>query len=133
MVDTSNNGTDARFGSTRGFVQAPQIVIYSTTDIEEELNSYPNDFRILQNYPNPFNPETIVLFSLPSKGFAEIAIFDALGQKIKSLYSGEQSSGNHKMLWNGTNEFDREVSSGVYLARITFGGLSKSIKMLLAR
>jgi hypothetical protein len=133
MVDTSNNGTDARFGSTRGFVQAPQIVIYSATDIEEELNSYPNDFRILQNYPNPFNPETIVLFSLPSNGLVDISIFDALGQKIKSLYSGEQSSGNHKMLWNGTNEFDREVSSGVYLARITFGGLSKSIKMLLAR
>ncbi len=65
-------------------------------------------------YPNPFNPDLTVNFSVDSKLPVEIHIFNARGQKIKTLVNETKEIGNYSHVWNGRDELGRQCGSGVY-------------------
>ena len=67
-----------------------------------------------QNYPNPFNPETRIRYAIPEPGHVTLRIYRIDGQLVKTLQNGNQSPGRYERIWDGNNEFDRKVSSGVY-------------------
>ncbi|MCF7793549.1 MAG: T9SS type A sorting domain-containing protein [Candidatus Cloacimonetes bacterium] len=77
--------------------------------------------KLYQNYPNPFNPNTTISFSLQSSDarYAKIEIYNAKGQKVKSLDSAQfDGNGTYSTVWNGTDSNEKSVSSGVYLYRL---------------
>ena len=90
-------------------------------------------YELRQNYPNPFNPETVISFSLAKPGNVDIAIMDVMGRKIKSLLNENKAAGNFNVTWDGLNDADNEVATGIYFARFSTNGQSKMIKMLLVR
>jgi hypothetical protein len=104
---------------------------YSYT-IESEVLGL-TSFELSQNYPNPFNPETKINYSIPVAGNVSMVIYNSLGQKIRTLFSGNQDAGWHKITWNGKDDFGKNVPSGIYLARIESGNNFKSIKMQLLK
>ncbi|RKY67773.1 MAG: hypothetical protein DRQ24_12450, partial [Candidatus Latescibacterota bacterium] len=63
----------------------------------------------------------------------ELSIYNALGQKVKTLVSGIQSAGAHKVVWDGTNQAGVKVASGVYYYRITSGDFHAIRKMMLLK
>ena len=69
--------------------------------------------------PNPFNPRTKVSFSLPTAGPADVAIHAPDGRLVATLASGEFGAGHHSRYWDGRDSRGREMSSGVYLVRLT--------------
>ena len=71
-----------------------------------------------QNYPNPFNPETVILYELPRTSQVEVVIFNLLGERIRTLVNQRQMAGQHRLPWDGRNEFGMPVPSGVYLYRV---------------
>ena len=102
-----------------------RLIIESLTDIENNTQKLPGEFKLNQNYPNPFNPATTIEFDLPLKSFVTLKIFDALGREVATLISQELSVGNHKQLWNA-----EDLQSGVYFYRIE-AGMHYEIKKLL--
>jgi len=72
--------------------------------------------KLMQNYPNPFNPTTTIDFSLIADSFVSLTIYNVRGQKVKTLVSDELQTGYHSMVWNGTNESGKSVSSGIYFS-----------------
>ena len=52
-------------------------------------------FALQQNYPNPFNPTTTISFSLPSKSFISLKVFDIIGREEATIVSEEMSAGNY--------------------------------------
>ena len=57
-----------------------------TSDSASSKNSIiPVDYSLHQNYPNPFNPTTQIQYDLPEDQFVNIAIYDVMGRKIRSL------------------------------------------------
>ena len=72
--------------------------------------------KLMQNYPNPFNPTTTIDFSLIADSFVSLTIYNVRGQKVKTLVSDELQTGYHSMIWNGTNESGKSVSSGIYFS-----------------
>ncbi len=86
-----------------------------------------------QNYPNPFNPETTLSFSIPADGKVELSIYNIKGQKVKTLINETMPMGGHKVVWNGKNSSNKNVSSGVYFSRLTSGGKTQVKKMLLMK
>jgi hypothetical protein len=84
------------------------------------------DFSLRQNYPNPFNPNTIIEYSIPTVSFVTLAVFDALGKKIKMLVNSKQKRGNHSVSFDGSN-----LSSGCYFYQLKAGGYMITKKMLL--
>jgi hypothetical protein len=72
--------------------------------------------ELMQNYPNPFNPTTNIDFSLKNDSFVSLNIYNIKGQKVKTLVTDEMQAGNHSVVWNGTNDSGKSVSSGIYFS-----------------
>ncbi len=85
------------------------------------------------NYPNPFNPETVINFSLKDASRVRINVFNIKGQLVKTLINDDMSSGKHRIVWNGKDNNNRNVSSGVYLYRMETANYNKTMKMMLMK
>ena len=72
---------------------------------------------MLGNFPNPFNPTTTISYNLPRTSDVELRIYDVLGNEVKSFFISSQSVGTQKIVWNGTNNYNEQVSSGIYIYR----------------
>ncbi|OVE80495.1 hypothetical protein BVY01_00150 [bacterium I07] len=103
------------------------------TDVEEQSDLFPQQFSLLQNYPNPFNPQTQIQYTVPIAGEVKLEIYNVLGEKVATLKDGKSLAGLHSALWSGLDDSGREVSAGVYIARLQAGSFSKSIRMLLLK
>ena len=71
-----------------------------------------------QNYPNPFNPETVIEYQLARASQVEVSIFNLQGQKVATLVRDYCTAGFHKVVWNGMDETNRPIASGVYLYQL---------------
>jgi len=78
------------------------------------------------SYPNPFNPETTISYELNNAGFVKLAIYNAKGEILKVLASGNHPAGKHSVWFNAAG-----LASGVYFYRITAQNQSVSRKILL--
>lgn len=95
---------------------------YSPSSADDPLTpAIPRDFELSQNSPNPFNMGTRIDFALPKSADIELAVFNILGQKVKTLANGTFSAGSHTVLWNGTSENGTTVSTGLYFYRLNAG------------
>jgi photosystem II stability/assembly factor-like uncharacterized protein len=89
------------------------------TDVKEHSVVNPSETSLYQNYPNPFNNTTVIKFILKTSGSVNITLYDILGRKIINLIDEYFDNGEHFVSWNGKNEFEQWVSSGVYIYRLT--------------
>ncbi len=88
-------------------------------------------FSLHQNHPNPFNPETAILYELPRTSQVEVTVFNLLGEKIRTLVNESQTSGQHRIQWDGRDENRKSMPSGVYLYRLRAGEFAQTRKMIL--
>jgi hypothetical protein len=104
------------------------LEIHGSPGRNDELNTTINNepgyeiltFNLAQNYPNPFNNSTMIKYQLPSQANVSIKVYDVIGRMVKNLYQGNQSAGNHSIAWNGNDNNNILVTSGVYFYRIQF-------------
>ncbi len=87
----------------------------------------------LNCYPNPFNPTTTISWSMPDKGIAEISVYNIKGQKVKTLTNQAYANGKHQLIWNGKNEYQQSVSSGIYFIRLEHNGKNQTKKVILMK
>jgi hypothetical protein len=85
------------------------------------------------NYPNPFNPETNIRFSLKEAAPVSIEVYNVKGQLVRTLVNEMKEAGNHTVLWNGKDNNNRAVSSGVYFYKMNAGKYSSTKKMILMK
>ena len=88
----------------------------------------PTDVNLFQNYPNPFNPETKIEFAIPQQGNVTLDIYNATGQKIKSLIDKELNSGYYEIHWDASN-----YASGVYFYTLSAGDRVITKRMTLLK
>ncbi len=93
--------------------------LLNTTDVKEQ--GAPNEYSLRQNYPNRFNPSTSIEYSVKQPSQVELKIYDALGRLVKTLVDGFRGSGLYTVTWDGRDNFDKAVPSGVYYYRIKTG------------
>lgn len=104
----------------------------SITSVGDEVNTV-DDFELLGNYPNPFNPSTTIVFNLNANENVAIEIFNHLGEKVRELSNKEYFAGENKILWNGLNDENKNVSSGIYLYKISTAQNTLYGKMILQK
>jgi hypothetical protein len=91
-------------------------------------------FALFQNFPNPFNPRTEIHFQLPERSKVVLNIYNALGEKVKTLIHDEtRMAGDHSLWWDGENDAGSAVASGIYFAELRAGNFRQTIKMMLLR
>jgi hypothetical protein len=100
------------------------------TSVKESRINYPEHFHLFQNYPNPFNPETTIRFSVPSKSYVSLKVYNILGKFVAELINEEKDGGVYNLSFN-SDEY--KLSSGVYFYKLESGNYSSTRKLLLLR
>ncbi|MCK5052313.1 MAG: hypothetical protein KAS53_11365 [Candidatus Cloacimonetes bacterium] len=65
-------------------------------------------------YPNPFNPQTTAYLNLKSDSHVTLNVYNIKGEKIKTLVNEDLTAGEHHVVWNGSDDNNNKVSSGIY-------------------
>jgi serine protease AprX len=98
--------------------------------------STPALYQLKQNFPNPFNPSTTITtlaFDTPAPVQFEIVIYNVLGQKVRSLYTGISSTSGNAIRWDGKNDRGNDLPSGTYLCRMITPVGNSTTRMMLIR
>ena len=93
----------------------------------------PTKFALKTNYPNPFNPTTVIPFEIPAESYVKANIYNILGQEVVVLLEGVQKPGYQNLIWDGTNQFGQQVSSGIYFVRVEYNKKLFINKMMLLK
>ena len=100
-----------------------------------ETDNLPGTIELAQNYPNPFNPSTTIRFSLNNSGaqFVQLKIFNIFGEEVKTLLAKNLPAGSYDVVWDGTDNRQRPVASGIYLYQLINGKQRITRKMTLLK
>lgn len=85
------------------------------------------------NFPNPFNPSTTICFSTKDEGLVTIDIFNLRGEKVRTLINLTLPADEHSITWEGKDDANKAVSSGIYLLRMNTDRYTSTKKMLLIK
>lgn len=99
----------------------------------EEDTPISNKVTLYSNYPNPFNPFTIISFSIPEDTKVNLTVYNIKGQVVKTLLKKQIESGEHRITWDGKDNNNKRVASGIYFYKISAGKEAKVKKMLLLK
>jgi lysophospholipase L1-like esterase len=88
----------------------------------------PDGFALGQNYPNPFNPATTIRFSVPTRAFVSLRVFDSLGREVANLMDGMQEAGRHSVNFDASR-----LSSGMYIYKLASGKVTQAKKMMMIK
>ena len=113
----------------RGFIR--KIARSETNSIVNKR--YPKPDFDLHIYPNPFYSETTIKYSLNSRSFVEIEIYNIYGQKINTLLKAESAIGHHEIKWDGTTNLGSGSGPGIYFCKIKAGNRPKIKRLLLLK
>jgi hypothetical protein len=113
-----------------------QIDFDGTTEYSNEIEVEvlaPMEFALEQNYPNPFNPSTVISWQSPVGGHQTLKIYDILGNEVATLIDEYREAGRYKVEFNVAQVSRPELSSGLYMYKLTAGNFSAIRKMMLIK
>jgi len=105
-----------------------RIVATNATGVAELTP--PSSRLRLWSTPNPSDRMTSITLRMPAAGAAAVQIFDSNGRLVKDLLDGSLDSGDHRILWVGTDNAGRLVPAGTYFCRARTGDQMRSIRLV---
>ncbi len=117
---------------TRFEIAYPQVAGAAGVMMKTGTTIIPESFEITSVYPNPFNPTVNISYNLPAADEVSIHIYNALGQEV-NVSTSQLQAGEHVFTWNGLNQQNHMVSSGIYFARISTADASQMVKLTYLR
>ncbi len=104
-----------------GPTKSPQPMPSSNNTSIDKINNelIPEEIKINKIYPNPFNGNSKIKFDITKEAFINIQIFDSRGNIVKSLHKGKKMPGQYETEWNGKNDNNKKVHSGIYFCSIS--------------
>jgi len=110
----------------------PVSVVFSISG-DTGAPGIPTATKLDNAYPNPFNPNTTIRYQLKDAGKVKIEIFNLKGQVLRSFEKGHDAAGHYGIVWDGRDSSGKELSSGVYLYKMSSGGYSETKKVVLQK
>ncbi|MCH7963374.1 MAG: choice-of-anchor B family protein [Bacteroidetes bacterium] len=152
-VQRKSDGDYRTIGLVDGYGTTTEIQNYSFADINPETGLYhyrlkqidfdgtiefsqeieveffnPANFELKQNYPNPFNPSTNISFSIPEPGLVTLKVYSIIGEVVAELINEFKEAGFYEINFSAVN-----LTSGIYIAKLSTGNNIQTIKMSLLK
>ena len=106
----------------------PSILLSPKLVSTQEPEVLPTSYKLIQNYPNPFNPSTQIRFALPEQAHVNLAVYNMLGQRVKTLVNETRSPGWHDVIFDASG-----LSSGVFIYRLKADGYVETKSMMFVK
>ncbi len=134
VLDTAGNLVD----EPTTYTVTPKMIEDAFLSLALEVAPHPEATMLLQNYPNPFNPETWIPYQLSEAAVVTITIYDVAGNVVRSLNLGHQAAGYYRgrsqaAYWNGRNNLNERVASGIYFYQIQAGEFAATRRVLILK
>ena len=125
-------------GEPTAYTVTPKMIETAFISLALEVVPHPQTTVLLQNYPNPFNPETWIPYQLNEAAAVTITIYNVAGNIVRSLNLGHQSVGYYRSrsqaaYWDGRNNLNERVASGLYFYQIQAGEYTATRRMLILK
>lgn len=118
--------TSVTFNAEAGIVY--NFSINSTlTSLEDDLNA-PKEFSLGQNFPNPFNPSTSIQYNVKEASQVTLKVYDMIGNEVAILVNEVKPAGSYTVSFDAS-----QLSSGVYLYKMTAGNFVQTRKLVLMK
>ena len=82
------------------------------------------------NTPNPFNSATLISYHLSSAGPVKLVIYNVLGQPVRTLVDESRVTGSYRVRWDARDDGGALLSTGVYIARLSYPGGVRTQRLL---
>ena len=134
LTDTTGEIASERFS----FTVTPDTLVNAALPVTLDRVGAPKQTLLLQNYPNPFNPETWIPYHLSEAAPVTLSIYNANGQRIRTLSLGFQAAGFYQSrsraaYWDGRNDLGERVSSGVYFYQLSTPSEHQMKRMVIVK
>jgi len=100
--------------------------------VEVEI-PFVNEFSLSQNYPNPFNPTTSLQYTIGSRKFVTLKVYDLLGREVATLVNEEIPAGEYEVEFTVGQDSSPDIASGIYFYQLKAGQYSETKKMILVK
>ena len=98
------------------------------------LKSVPEIFSLSKPYPNPFNPTVSIDFEIPNSAKISATVYNVLGKVVNRLIEYKNlNAGYHSVQWNGLNNKDQKVATGLYFIRLNINQKVFTKKVILVK
>lgn len=125
--------SDENLTETGIYIDDFRVYISSEELSAEQEPTIPSAFKLEQNFPNPFNAETSIRFNLPNEQHVTLEIFNIAGKKVATLVDEHRGPGSHTIVWEGFDNRQKLVGSGIYFYRLSSEKGSVTRKMVLLK
>ena len=128
--DSWHNVSEAWFqsGNAGWHLWIEAVVETGIDTAADDADEVPETVTLWPSYPNPFNPATALRFGLPAPSDVELTVVDMLGRRVATLAQGLHAAGTHTVRFEAG-----DLPSGLYLARLRVGTVTRTQKMVLLR
>jgi hypothetical protein len=101
---------------------------------EATQENFPKTFYLSESFPNPFISITSFTYGIPRASHVIIKVYDSTGRQIQTILDYPSiCPGYHTVHWNGRDNKDQRVASGVYFCQMEAEGFKDLRKMILLR
>jgi hypothetical protein len=128
LSNTDLNLVQGYFNARYGFSIAPLAKQNAQDWIVFDQSNFSGKNELTAAYPNPFDAKTSFTFNLVDAGNVAVELFDAQGQKVKTMFAGQLGAGVHEFTIEG-----QDLNSGLYMFRVTGDNFSESGKVILSK
>ena len=126
-------GGRGRYNADSPSIEKLDLGALTASNWSQDRGLSPRKYALYENYPDPFNSTTVISFDLDDKTYLTLDIYSISGRHIKTLASGEFSPGLHHLTWDGTDKFNKDVASNVYIYQLRSKHFVQAKKMVLLR
>ena len=105
--------------------------IFSTDPSAPSAREVATDLQ--SNYPNPFNSSTQIPYRVRASGPVRLVIYNALGQRVRTLVDQFQAAGKYRVPWDARNNQGSAAAAGAYITRLHYPGGSETRRLLLLK
>ena len=106
------------------------VTLEITTSAEDDEFSLKAS-ALTGNYPNPFNQTTNISFNIGKQGHVKIDVYNASGQKVRTLVDADKAPDTYNITWDGKDDSGQDAATGVYFYKLKHGGRYTSTKKMI--
>ena len=106
---------------------AKPVVVSEPLAVSETV---PEVSGLAPNFPNPFNSATLITYHLSSPGPVQLVIYNVLGQPVRTLVDQSQAAGSYQIRWDVLDQRGVSLSTGIYIARLSYPGGVQTQRLL---